>query len=89
LFGDKRAGKIIRLPHLTNRKRRAWFVPNRKGKIIPIELIVTLKPGAKIVNWQVCRRKGPVGRIPGLNAYRLQFDDATAANCRAAGTTRL
>jgi hypothetical protein len=47
---------------------------------IPNELIVTLKPGEKIED--VAKRLGArvVGRIDGLNAYRLRFDNAEAAN---------
>lgn len=47
---------------------------------IPNELIVRLKPGAKIE--EIARQLGAkvVGRIDGLNAYRLQFDDQAAAD---------
>ncbi|MGO8674550.1 MAG: S8 family peptidase [Limisphaerales bacterium] len=52
-----------------------------KGKIIPNQLIVRLKPGARIDD--IARMLGAkvTGKIAGLNAYRLQFDDpaATAA----------
>src|SRR5439155_13883416 len=46
----------------------------------PNELIVRLKPGAKIEN--IARQLGAkvIGRIDGLNAYRLQFEDQTAAD---------
>src|SRR6267378_589949 len=49
-----------------------------RGKIIPNELIVRLKPGAKID--EIARLLGAkvVGRINGLNAYRLRFDDEAA-----------
>ncbi len=49
-----------------------------RGKIIPNELIVRLKPGAKID--EIARLLGAkvVGRIDGLNAYRLRFDDEEA-----------
>lgn len=49
------------------------------SKPIPNELIVRLKKGARIED--LARQLGAkvVGRIDGLNAYRLQFDDATAA----------
>lgn len=52
----------------------------RAAKKIPNELIVTLKPGAKIDD--IARALGAkvVGRIPELNAYRLQFDDETATD---------
>ncbi len=53
--------------------------PAPKAKIIANELIVRLKPGAKIED--IARLLGAkvTGRIGGLDAYRLQFDDATAA----------
>src|SRR5205823_2961183 len=49
------------------------------AKRIANELVVTLKPGAKIE--EIARSLGAkvLGRIDGLNAYRLQFDDADAA----------
>jgi hypothetical protein len=50
------------------------------GKPIANELIVRLKPGAKIED--IARQLGAkvVGRIDSLNAYRLQFDDAAATD---------
>jgi len=48
-------------------------------KAIPNELIVRLKPGAKIEELAKLLGAKVVGRIDGLNAYRLQFDDAAAA----------
>jgi hypothetical protein len=47
-------------------------------KVIPNELIVRLKPGVKID--ELAKQLGAkvIGRIDGLNAYRLQFDDPTA-----------
>jgi hypothetical protein len=50
------------------------------AKLIPNELIVRLKPGAKIED--VARLLGAkvIGRIDSLNAYRLQFDDQAAAD---------
>ena len=49
------------------------------AKRIPNELIVTLKPGAKID--ELARKLGAkvIGRADGLNAYRLQFESAEAA----------
>jgi hypothetical protein len=49
-----------------------------KTNAIPNELIVRLKPGAKIDD--IARALGAkvVGRIDSLNAYRLQFDDSPA-----------
>ena len=50
------------------------------GKVIPNELIVRLKPGAKID--ELARTLGAkvIGRIDSLNAYRLQFQDQAAAD---------
>src|SRR5262245_37525522 len=50
-----------------------------RAKAIPNELIVRLKPGANIDD--LARRLGAkvTGRIDGVNAYRLQFPDAAAA----------
>jgi hypothetical protein len=53
--------------------------PNeRAARKIPNELIVTLKPGAKIDD--IARALGAkvIGQIPELNAYRLQFEDDAA-----------
>ena len=49
------------------------------SRVIPNELVVTLKPGAKIDD--LARQLGAkvTGRAEGLNAYRLQFEDAEAA----------
>ncbi len=54
--------------------------PTEPGtKKIPNELIVRLKPGVNID--EIARKLGAkvVGRIDKLNAYRLRFDDETAA----------
>jgi hypothetical protein len=48
------------------------------AKLIPNELIVRLKPGAKIEDLARLLGAKVVGRIDGLNAYRLQFDDPAA-----------
>jgi thermitase len=48
------------------------------AKPIPNELIVRLKPGAKIEDLAKLLGAKVIGRIDSLNAYRLQFDDATA-----------
>lgn len=47
-------------------------------KVIPNELIVRLKPGANIDD--IAKQLGAkvLGKIDGLNAYRLQFDSAEA-----------
>lgn len=49
-------------------------------KKIPNELIVRLKPGANIDD--LARKLGAkvIGKIDGLNAYRLQFPDAASAS---------
>lgn len=51
-----------------------------RGKVIPNELIVHLKPGAKIEELAKLLGAKITGRIDSLNAYRLQFDDAAAAD---------
>jgi len=51
-----------------------------QSKAIPNELIVRLKPGAKIDELAKLLGAKVVGRIDGLNAYRLQFEDASAAD---------
>ena len=50
-----------------------------KARIIPNELIVRLKPGAKIDEIAKLLGAKVIGRIDSLNAYRLQFEDAAAA----------
>ena len=49
---------------------------------IPNELIVRLKPGAKITPEELAKKLGAtlVGRRDELNAYRLRFESAEAAN---------
>lgn len=49
-----------------------------KPKVIPNELIVRLKPGTKIDDLARLLGAKVLGKIDGLNAYRLQFDDASA-----------
>ena len=51
-----------------------------KGKLIPNELIVRLKPGAKIDDLARALGAKVTGRIDSLNAYRLQFEDQAAAD---------
>jgi hypothetical protein len=51
-----------------------------KSKIIPNELIVRLKPGAKIEDLAKLLGAKVVGRIDMLNAYRLRFDDQSATD---------
>jgi hypothetical protein len=50
----------------------------RSGKI-PNQLIVTLKPGAKIDGLDCLANAQITGRLDSLNAYRVQFKDADAA----------
>ncbi len=51
-----------------------------ESKAIPNELIVRLKPGAKIEELAKLLGAKVVGRIDSLNAYRLQFEDAAATS---------
>ena len=51
-----------------------------RGKLIPNELVVRLKPGAKIDELARALGAKVIGRIDSLNAYRLQFDDRAAAD---------
>ena len=55
-------------------------IESAQNKLIPNELIVRLKPGAKID--ELASRLGAkvVSRIDGMNAYRLRFDDEAAAD---------
>lgn len=48
------------------------------GKVIPNQLIVRLKPGAKIEEWARLLGARVTGRIDSLNAYRLEFDSEAA-----------
>ena len=50
------------------------------AKLIPNELIVRLKPGAKIDELARALGAKVIGRIDSLNAYRLQFQDQAAAD---------
>ncbi len=50
----------------------------RLGKAIPNQLIVRLKPGAKIEEWARLLGARVTGRIDSLNAYRLEFDSEEA-----------
>ena len=50
------------------------------GKPIPNELIVRLKPGAKIDELARALGAKVIGRIDSLGAYRLQFEDQAAAD---------
>ena len=55
-----------------------------KARIIPNELIVRLKKGAKIDDIAKLLGAKVIGRIDSLNAYRLQFEDAAAADAARA-----
>jgi hypothetical protein len=85
-------------PHLyvfrTSRANATQAVePAKRGRhaestVIPNELIVRLKPGAKIDELAKLLGARVLGHIDGLNAYRLQFDDAagtTSARDQLAG----
>src|SRR5580765_4535438 len=48
--------------------------------VIPNELIVRLKPGASIEALAKLVGAKVIGKIDGMNAYRLRFDDAAAAD---------
>ncbi len=54
--------------------------PPKSAKPIANELIVTLKPGAKID--ELAKKLGAkvIGRVDRLNTFRLQFEDADAAS---------
>lgn len=72
----------------TERVQAAAPTETKKVKSkIPGELVVVLKPGSKESIEAIAKRLGAkvVGRIDGLNAYRLQFtDDAAAESARVA-----
>jgi hypothetical protein len=52
----------------------------RRGKLIPNELIVRLKPGVKIDELAKLLGAKVTGRIDNLNSYRLEFQDQAAAD---------
>jgi hypothetical protein len=54
--------------------------PKASEKVIGNELIVRLKPGANVDELARLLGAKVTGRIDSLNAYRLKFDDAAAAN---------
>src|SRR5262249_23322239 len=51
-----------------------------KANFIKNELIVRLKPGMKIEDIAKMLGAKVIGKIDGLNAYRLQFDSEAAAD---------
>jgi hypothetical protein len=52
----------------------------RPAKAVPDELIVRLKPGASIEELARALGAKVIGRIDGLNAYRLRFTDESATD---------
>lgn len=52
----------------------------KRSGVIPNELIVTMKPGAKIDGLDCLADAHVTGRLNGLNVYRVQFDNADDAN---------
>ncbi len=67
----------------TSRKNATQLVRAPKpetgvARVIPNELIVTLKPGASIDALARLLGAKVLGRLPGRNTYRLQFDDSDA-----------
>ena len=67
-----RATRLVRPPDKTAFDSQPRRVPN--------QLIVRLKPGADIDKWARTLGAKVIGRIPELNAYLLEFDDAAAAD---------
>jgi hypothetical protein len=53
-------------------------VRETQPKLVPNQLIVRLKPGADIEAWARLLNAKVIGRIPELNAYLLEFEDAAA-----------
>jgi hypothetical protein len=68
----------------TDRQNATQLIAPAKGasaaKIIPNELIVRLKPGAKIEDLAKLVGAKVIGHIEGTNIYRLRFDDEAAAS---------
>jgi Subtilase family len=69
-----------RMQNATRMVHPAPIAPKETTKIIPNELIVRLKPGAKIEDLAKLLGAKVIGRIDGINAYRLKFDDQSAAD---------
>ena len=69
-----------KMENATQSVRPAPVAFGPKGKLIPNELIVRLKPGMKIDDLAKLLGAKVTGRIDSLNAYRLQFDDRAAAD---------
>jgi hypothetical protein len=64
--------------HATQAVHPAKARAGTESKVIPNELIVRLKPGARIDELAKALGAKVLGRIDSLNAYRLQFDDSAA-----------
>lgn len=69
------------MQHATRMVHPAPIGPKEtKSKVIPNELIVRLKAGVKIEDLARLLGAKVVGKIDGINAYRLRFDDQSAAD---------
>ena len=68
-----------------NATQKVEVVP-REPKRVPNQLLVRVKPGTDIEALAKSLGARVTGRLPGSNLYRLEFDDATAAD---AGRTQL
>lgn len=55
-------------------------LPRGGAAAIPNELLITLKPGASIEELARALGAKVVGKLDGLNVYRLEFEDAAAAD---------
>src|SRR5215475_5682037 len=70
-----------RMQNATQMVHPAPIAPKEaKNKVIPNELIVRLKPGAKIEDLAKLLGAKVIGHIDGSNTYRLKFDDESAAD---------
>jgi hypothetical protein len=70
-----------RMQNATQMVHPAPIAPKEaKNKVIANELIVRLKPGAKIEDIAKLLGAKVIGHIDGINAYRLKFDDESAAD---------
>jgi len=65
------ATQAIRPDNLVSRVSRSGKIPN--------ELVVTMKPGAKIASVDCVKNAVVTGKIDALNTYRVQFKDEAAA----------
>jgi len=67
----RKATQIIRPEDLVSKVSRSGKIPN--------ELVVTMKPGAKIDGVACVQNATVTGKIDALNTYRVQFKDEAAA----------